>query len=241
MRVNDMEDNNAKKLYESEENVKVRRNTKKAVIGIVLLVVVGLSLIPLFEIFGRQSRYEEVSALMSQLNRDDVERVEALLDSLPDGYEDTDTMREVFADVQDQLHIVSTGDTIEDHHEIREAFFDLKALDDAYEAWDLSDIIDSTRRVPVLLGHRFEDSQHYFEFSSDAEGKLWLHSNLPGFIPLSENYYLYFEAYGAKIGFERVSDRRDRAIAFEIMAIEVDSIEIYTAEDGVIRTLYKIH
>ena len=41
------------------------------------------------------------------------------------------------------------------------------------------------------------------------------------------------------IGFERVSNRYDRAIAFEIMAIEEDHIELYTRADGVTRTLYK--
>jgi len=205
-----------------------KRRLKIGGMGSVLLLLIIVASIFTGVSINRQNTYDELQTMMKDVSIVNYESMGELVEKLPESYKNMASIKEEYALVRRSINTIEDNNVFEKTSVMRVSFYDLKALDESTDDWDLSYYLSRVDRRVLLLNARWENDEVHFNLKkmSDAEIGTSLDTSLPNEMESHKNYDIYTR-YNARIfGYVEYPDRSNAFQAYEILSITENEIEI---------------
>ena len=122
---------------------------------IVSLIIIGIA-VPLSITISRENRYESVLALIGEFDRDNMEMIGEILESLPYDYKERQLLKEQYSYVMNQVFILETNDIMQDYSVHLDAYSALVLFDSSNYRWSLGAYLDGIESQFLILENKYD-------------------------------------------------------------------------------------
>lgn len=217
---------------------KKKKSSFGIIAGVIFLLVVAIS-IPLGINYIREDRYENIEAMMMNVQNSNINSIGDEIDKLPYNYRDIETIKNQYQMILREVTIIRNSDVKNDYEKMRIAYYNLVLIDNTTYTWNLSKYLESVDNRVLLYYISWSNGTYTFRLSPDQESaSQWLSADLPNDKKTGVAYNFFAEDNYTIYGYVNRADSNDKFYAYEIVSISEDEIKIYCYSNKQTYTLF---
>ena len=206
-----------------------------------LAIVLPVSLYA-YSVIGNDNTYKEMIEKMENISYlSDLDLVRNSLDSLPSDYKDTPQIRIELQLINKELDIIKKGNILKDYKKMREAYYNLEALNSSLYTWSLFDFFNNQNPLITLAGSYYslnypEGDYFKLEPCGSSEG-FCLTTNLPNDKDPNKSYYYLNDEDYRVFSYQNMNNTSEVFEAFRIVEVSEVGIKVYSYKNKITYSL----
>ncbi len=215
-------------------------NRKKYFIIISTSLLILAIMTPLTIRFIHAQQYRSLENLMTHVDHDNIHRIESRLSLIPDDYREVVTIKKNYDLIRTEATILEDKIIRLDYDVMREAYYNLKALDETLTDWNLSPYLSAIDNRILLYGITWQNDDYLFELipNPDIIHEDLLTSTVPSHRIDGVEYCFEADHNYTLFRYVNENDPNDTFEAYEIVAIEENALTLLVLINGETITLY---